>query len=397
MNDLLQSIRNRAGRFPQVELRIRSIQIPGIGSAISLKNFLTYKFSSNMLVPVDSFQFTFVAPDDPLPFDSYFKGGDIAQLFANDKLMATGIIDRVIVDTDADFGEKVTVTGRDFLGQFEDQSAVNLNSTMVYGNRMTILQVFNYLKINTRMQKIELRNCPTGPSLFATDASESKLSALMRFMEPLNVIAWMAPDGTLIVGKPSMAQSPGIKRAVLNKSKRESNVLNMRATLSEATVANVVVPIWTEQVGVVKRVAPEQALRNAAAGPARLLSQGHFLPKTVVVSHPQGDSPSDLAAANQFIATPGGNNILNAYALRELARQNINERIVQAMMAGHLDGNGDPFLPDNTWNVEYDRAHIDAKMFCYSTEYQMSVEKGQTTELSFCNLACIVANIKAVT
>lgn len=379
-----------------MEVRIRSIRLPSVVPQLTLTNFISYKFSTSLLTPVDSFEFTFVAPDDPLPFSSYFNGGDIVQLYANDIVLSTGIIDRIVVDVDADYGEKITIQGRDFMGQLEDQDAVNLNSSMVYGNRMTIQQVFQYLAKNTRIQYFQNRNCPTGPYLFATAAGESKLSALMRFMEPLNVIAWMAPDGGLIVGKPNMAQSPGTKKATLNKAKRDSNVMNMRATFSEATIPNIIIPVWTEQVGVIKRVAPEQLLRNAASGPAQLLALGHFLPKTVVVSNPDGNSPQDLSQANQFIATPGGANILQAYAKREIARQNTNEQIVEAIMPGHLDGDGMPFLPDNTWNIDFDRAGIAQKMFCFSADYEMNVEKGQTTVLKHCKLGSIVADIKAV-
>lgn len=278
MTDPLLRRLEKDGRLPGVELRVQPLNGPGEARRPprTLTRFLSYEFDSSLLVPVDTFSFTFAVPDDPRPFSAYFREGDLVQLACDNVVLSTGIIDSVEVDVDARNGERITVQGRDLLSQLEDQDAISANSDPVFARSAAIEAVFKLLTSSTRIQRLRVQDAPTRAYLFATEPGETKLSALARYMEPLNVLAWMDPDGTLVIGRPNMLQEPR-GTLVLDKGRRESNVLAMKAVYAAALVPNIFLPVWVGQETVQARVAKSQQLLNASVGPARLLRLGHQL------------------------------------------------------------------------------------------------------------------------
>ncbi len=364
-------------------------QLFSTGSVIN--RFLDYKFSSSILIPVDTFSFNFVAPDGPPLYES-IKEGDIAVLAVNDINIATGLVDSVYTETDAEFGEKGSVNGRDLLSQIEDQDAISMDSTPIWGENVTVETGIRFLLDNTRITKIELRDTPKSTYLLATEPGESKMAAIQRFLEPLNCLAWMSPTGTLIVGKPNFSQPPR-GRLILSKSKRQANVMSMNVMRASTTIPNVIVPIWTGQETTTERISPEQALRNARPGPSRLLQLGHRLPKTVVVGVSNATDPQGLAEKNLINA--GAGNLLQACAKREMSRKNIGEMVVQAVVPGHCNENGEPYVIDTVYHIEYDRGSVDEKMYLYQVEYDLTAAGGQRTNLFFCRLGCIVSDVNA--
>ncbi len=392
------------GRFPPVTLVIKPLDKVDkdksggglIKSAISVQNltidrFLSYHFSSSILVPVDTFSFEFVAPDGP-PLPELIKEGDIAVISANDVTIATGIIDLTEVETDALSGEKGSVSGRDLMSQLEDQDAVSMDSSPIWANKFSVLNGVRKLLDNTRITNVVGRDLPTSNYLLATEPGESKLAALQRFLEPLNSVAWCAADGTLLVGKPNMSQKAK-GSLILNKEKRISNVLSMRVTRNSTTIPNAIVPIWVGQETVVDRVPKSQVLLNGADGPSRLFKLGHRVPKSVVVSNPNATDPQGLSSINAIKA--GGSNLLQSYAKRELARQNVRELIVQVVVPGHFNEEGEPFVTDTVYYIEYDRGKVFENMFLYQCDYELTESRGQITNLWFCKLGTIVADTRA--
>lgn len=391
----------QTGHLPKVSLHIKPLKAGGalgalasavgISTNIELDHFLGYQFSSNILTPVDSFSFTFAAPDDSKPFNASVKEGDIVTLFANDEPLATGLIDSTEVETDESGGEKVTVVGRDLMGQLEDHSAISIQNKPIYVKNASISDMVKALISQTKIQGYETQDEPSGSFLFSTEPMESKLSALQRYLEPLNCLAWMTPEGKLKVGKPDMSgQSKGILR--LSKEQKDSNVLSMRVVRSSTQIPTLVLPIWAGMEFVQDKVAAD-ALYNKAEGPSRLHKAGQILPRTIVVSNPDGKDSQGLPALNALLAA-GGNHLFEAYAKRELARANQKELIVTAVMAGHYNEKGEPFSVDTLYKIEYDRGDVNEEMYLFGVEYQLSEDSGQKTILSFCRVGTIVADVK---
>jgi prophage tail gpP-like protein len=410
----LQSILDRDGRFPPVELRIRPLQPPrpnlsSIGSAVSsaaasvgfaigganipFDSFLSYSFSSNMLTPVDAFSFTFVAPDDPRPFRDVVQEGDVATLWANGEQLATGLIDDLQIETTPD-GERVTVGGRDLAAQLEDQHAIGLAANPLLGNKVSLTAAARVLIENTRIQNVELSGTLDQQNLFATQPNETKISALQRLVEPCNCLFWMSPEGNLVIGKPNAGALP-IGKILCSRERRESNVFSIRSHHRAATVPNIVALMHNEvqntQVGI---VAP-RVFENASPSAQRLKKLGHRVLRTAYVSWPRDASASSLAslADNATLAALGGGDLLEGYAKRIFARGNFDEVQVEAVLPGHYNEDGKPFVPNTVYSVEYDRAGIDENMLLYAVDYAMTPERGQVTTLRFCKVGTIVADI----
>lgn len=377
------------GRLPPVTMIVTPIE--GSRPVIRLDNFLDYNFDSSILIPVDTFNFSFISPDGP-PFYNEVREGDIVSLYANDFPLAVGIIDTIEIDTETDGGEKVMINGRDLMAQLEDQDAISVQDKPIWGSNETIQSVFSKLSANTRIQSngLQLKNPPPVQSgLFATQPGESKLTALQRFLEPLNSLAWMDTTGKLNIGKPNFTQkAKGILK--LNKSARDTNVTSMKVIYSSTNIANIIVPIWSGQENVQDRL-PGQRVENKAFGPTRLRTAGHRVPKSVVVSTPQGSNPQALADVT-FLKQ--NTNVLNAYAQREIARQNQKERIVQVVVPGHYDESGNPYNVDSVYHIQYERGSVDDDMYLFQVQYSLSEGSGQKTALYFCNKFTIVAGNK---
>jgi len=376
------------GRFPAVSLQIKPID-PSRKS-VEFVQFEEYSFQNSVIVPVDAFSFKLRNPTAPGSLYDLVKDGDIAILKANGQIIATGLIDTVNIGTDPDQGEVISISGRTLVAQLEDQSTVNDVDDPIWGNSLTIDSVVNALVQSTRINYYRLQQTPAGSYLFATEPGESKLSALMRFLEPLNLLAWMDPDGTLVVGRPDMG-ADALGTFIMDRNNRQSNCLSIQANYSATQIPNVIIPVWTGQETVQSRVSPEQRILNAAAGPSRLFGFDHRVPKCVVVSTPSGADPQSLSQANQI--TVAGSNILQAYAKREIARANVHEIGVQVNVQGHYNSNLQPLIADTCYNVNYPRAGLNEKMYLHTVGYSLSVGQGQRTSLSFCRLGSIVADV----
>lgn len=384
----IQKTLELTGRLPPVSIVVTPIETAR--QAFKLDRFLSYRFSSSILIPVDTFNFSFSAPDLD-PFYSICKDGDIVTLFGNDVPLSTGIIDTVDTETDEQFGEKVELTGRDLMSQLEDQDAISIQDTPIWANSAPISQGIGLLLSNTRVNGFRLQDAPGGSYLFASEPGESKLAALQRFLEPLNCIPFMDPNGRLVIGRPSMSQPPVSTLFVL-RDQRRSNCTSIKVVRSATSLPNIIVPIWTGQELVTDRTTIGQRVYNAAEGPTRLRQAGHRVPKTVVVSTPQAASAQDLADVNRFKAASG--NLLQAHAKREIARANQKELIVQIVVPGHYNENGDPYKVDTVYKIQYDRALIDENMYLYQVEYTGD-NSGQRTSLYFCRLGTIVSDVRA--
>lgn len=379
------------GQFPRVNLRI--IPLDNTREILEITEFLSYSFQSSILVPVDTFTFTFTSPGSTGSFLDYVQEGDIVELQCNDQIISTGIVDMVDIDTSVEAGEIVTVTGRDLMAQLEDQNAISVKDEPIYSNRFPVKSVAGTLIKSTKIRGLKLQDSVSGSWLFATEPNESKLAALQRYLEPLNLLAWMSPEGSLIIGKPNMSQEPLGELVMSKETRNTTNVMQMKASYASSQIPNIIVPIWTGQENVQGRVPPSQRLLNTATGPSRLRKQNFLVPRAIVVSTPQGSDPQSLADINT-ITKAGGSNILQAYAKREIARANVNELLVQVVTAGHLNDEMIPFQADQVYMIRYPRASVSEKMYLMGVQYSCDAKSGPKTTLTFCKLGRIVADVK---
>lgn len=359
-------------------------------TSFGINQFKSYSYKSSIVVPVDSFSFTFSAPDGP-PFREKIKEGDISKIVFDETTLATGLIDTVEIEVSSDGGEQVTVNGRDLMGQLEDQMCVSIQDKPFMSGKYSINDIMDRLTNNTRITKKKNKNFPdNGKSFFSSDPNESKLTALQRFLETKNSIAWMDGEGAINFGKPTFDQQPsGI--IICNKTKGFSNVLDIRATFASAQIPNRVVAIWTGQQDANQlAVYKNQIHDNTAKGPNLLLQLGHRVIHTIVTSIPSANE--NIRTLNNLKTSNG--DILGEAARRHIARENFKECIVQCRVPSHLNENGVPYVPDTTYVIDFDRGGVNEVMYLYECEYSLTAEKGQYTTLSFCKVGTIVSGAK---
>lgn len=382
----------KTGRLPPVTVLVTpldpSIKPFELGGTTG---FLTYNYSSSLLIPVDTFSFSLAAPDDPRPFNRIIREGDIMTVFANDRAIFSGIIDSTEVEVEATFGEKISVSGRDLIGQLEDHSVVDIDSAPIYFQSTSVQQIVGKLSQNTRIPGVRYQDVPSSQSIkFSAEPMETKLTALQRFLEPLNLLFWSDPLGRLVIGRPNMRQAPKGTFSLL-KEKRFSNVQDMKVVRSAATIPNLVLPIWSGTEEVQNRL-KSQGFPNNSAGPSRLFKLGHRVPRAVVVSLPDANTPQGASDINFLQAA--GSNLLQAHAKREVARANQKEMIVQVNVASHYNESAEPFVADTTYRIQFDRGDVDEVMYCFQVDYSLSEDGGQQTSLYFCRLGSIVSDIR---
>lgn len=396
--DDLTSKLGKTGRSPPVKLEVYPLDTAGRfnrGAPFTVERFTSYSFNSNILIPVDTFTFSFrPEPPDRADRSSFYDrivcGGDTVQLTVDGEAISTGYIDAPESDTDADTGALLTLNGRDLMGFLEDNDAVNPDATIIWSGRSDIRDVLPRLLKNTRVRGFEFKNMPEDvSSYFATNPGESKLAALQRFLDPLNALAWMNAGGKIVCGKPSF-DAPAAGTLGILMFDRKSNVLRMRVRRGSAQIPNGVLSIWTglEQV---QTIVAQQMKLNAAEGPSRLYKAGHRIYRTLATSAPDASDVKSGLPELERLSRSGGSDFLGAIAAREIARENVNELLVTCSVPGHLNAEGDPYAPDQCYNIVYDAEGIDEKMYLFAVEYALSEEGGQVTHLSFCKLNTIVA------
>lgn len=396
-NDALLKQLKEKGRLPGLKLIIRPLD--SARGVIEINEFTSYNFQNSIIIPVDTFSFSFAKPNRvSASFLDYVQEGDVAVLkcdtIRGERTIATGIVDIVDIET-SDAGEIVTIQGRDFMSQLEDQNCVNLNADpLPFGNH-TIDQVMKYLMGNVRFTKYRTQNvASTTTGYFAAEPGESKLSALMRYCDSLNLLVWSDPDGTFVIGKPNM-QEEARGELRLDRNKRDANVIGMKATRNSTSIPNVVLPMWNGQEYVTARISKDSAFSNIAEGAKRLARRGHVVLRVISSSVPSGGDVTSQQQLNVLTtAQAAGSTFMQAIAQREVARENMKELDVQALVYGHYNDNLDPLTSDTCYQVIYPSGKIDERLYLYSVVYENSSDGGPRTRLNLCKLGTIVANNK---
>ena len=378
---------NKNGRFPLASVSITAIDS---GKNYQINEFVSYFFSSSIIIPIDTFSFRLAVPNTFSDTSKIIRGGDIVYFQANSKNIFCGLVDEYFSEVNPSSTKAIQITGRDMSCQLEDNDAISIDSKALYASNISIDGVMNSLIANTRINGFEIRNVNTsGLDLFATEPGESKLSALQRYLEPLNALTWTDGNGKIIVGKPNFTQRSSGK-LYLNRNEQDSNVISMSVRRSGTRIPNVVVPVWTGLEGVVGNIPAFTPYYNRASEPSRLFAYNHRVIRTIAQAIPSGAGASSLADANVIINN--SNNLMRYLADRFLARENMKELIVEVLVAGHYDDNLNPFVTDRVYTITHDTEGINGlDMYLFEVEYSLEKGAGQRTKLRFCNLNTITS------
>lgn len=399
----------RYGRFPPIELQIQRV-VNRAGKQTTettayVTEFLSYRFAQSMLIPVDAFSFSFFPATDDLDrskptIDELVKEGDIVSVFygrnKSRKQIATGIVDSTALSCSPQ-GESFQIVGRDLLGQLEDQDAISFGEGKTgtyWGDSAALESVVRELVKQTRIadNRIKRQGVANEVSLYATSPGESKLSALLRFLEPMNALVWLDADGTIMLGKPNFKSVPA-GTFLVDRKNSQTNVLQMKVTKNAGRIPNGVLGIWTGCEKVQDSFSTGVII-NPAERAAALRRAGHIINKTIVVSLPDTNVESSGPALDT-LRKKGASEYVKQYVKRLIAKANIGEVDVEVLVPGHCNDNGEPYVADTVYKIFNDRANVDEDMYCYAVDYMMDTGGGQSTSLYFCKLGTIVADAEA--
>ena len=204
----------------KVEVRIAGKSVTG---------FLGYEADSNVLIPADIFSFRLadVRPE--------FKEFDQFQLFINDQLEMTGVVDHVELAYEKGHAETV-VTGRDLMGLVVDSSVMPAHGDLNTLKNITVKELAKKLLKNIPFINLKAvvhgKELPSsqrkpnyhkasGPSLFPNGINEnphdiqltpgeSIFKTLSDFAQRNGHLFWCNPDGTFVFDTLKDSSTPAV-------------------------------------------------------------------------------------------------------------------------------------------------------------------------------------------
>jgi len=186
------------------------------------------------------------------------------------------------------------------MSQLEDQDAISFRLAAFLGRCNHVGSRYQYSDSRHAYYAVEFRNVSGSPARIRHRARREQA---FRSSAPDRIIEHDCMDGSDWEDdrrKPNMLASNISGEFFCLRDERNSNVMSMKVTRASATIPNMVIPIWTGQETTTDRVNITQGMLNHAKRPSRLLSLGHRLPKTIVISAPNGSDAQSHAGLTQI-------------------------------------------------------------------------------------------------
>ncbi len=201
-----------------------------------IENFISYTVDADLYVADDAFTLELANPETKI------SAGKQVELYVNDKLELTGIVDKVQPGYDKS-GRKLTVTGRDLMGWAVDAHAEsfitlqNYKLTSLAEKLLSKCPFVNVKKIQySENVKGRLKGKGAKVGIFDTTTPLSQIEPGMTVFEVLSEYAkskgllfYAMPDGSFVFGKPREAGQTQF-RLINRRDGRGNNVLSAELT-----------------------------------------------------------------------------------------------------------------------------------------------------------------------
>lgn len=383
-----------AATLSPLELDGKSAQSKNAEPA-SIRTFTSYAFDRNILVPASPFRFT--APGVDIDTRLALRSGDFTTLWVTPpggvrQQVGTGIIDETDTHATSENVEYL-LTGRDMMGQLVDNSAVDASNRIINLTGVTLGGILKSLIQNTRIPAtFDSQQVPTGTLLFQTNAGETKINALQRYLEPANCLIWSKPNGQLVLGKPNFYQ-PRSGFLVLNRSSPVgNNVIDMRCRRNVNTAIRQIVC----QLQDMNQVDAGQFTVNC--NDADMLEVAPALVgRSVYTNFTYGNGADAYNQLTQVGNQPGNPKAMgHAYAMRQIARENMKIIDIEAVIRNHVNEDGVAYNVDQIYNVQFEDEDVSEDMYVYSCTYELTDKQGMLTRLRLCRKGTICAYAAAL-
>lgn len=378
-----------------IELDFKSAKDGFTAGIATIRTFDSYSFERNILVPASPFRFT--APGVDKDARQAIRSGDSVYMWAvtpsGQRIqLATGFIDETdthVVPARVEY----VLSGRDTMGQMVDNAAVDAANKIINIEKITLGGILQQLIQNTRIPvAFTKQQVPTGTLLFQTNAGETKINALQRYLELTNCLVWAAPNGQLVLGKPAFSQPKQGILALNSAGTVPNNMVECRVhrNLNQA-IRQIVTQLQTlEQVD-----AGRYTINNN--DPDMLGVANSRVGRSVYSRFSYGQGNDSVNQVTQVGSQPGNPNSMGAaLSLREIARENMKILDVEAVVMGHINENGTPYNVDQVYEVQIEDDDVFEDMYVYSCSYELTMDHGLLTRMRLCRKGTICAYTDAL-
>lgn len=357
----------------------------------SLRTFTSYSFERTVMTPASAFRFT--APGISKETRMGIRSGDMVSLWAVDfygnKLpLATGFID----ETDTHIisnGKEYVITGRDTLGQLVDNDAIDSKNAKQHIEKATLETITKQLIKNTKIPQdlIKQDNLPNGTFLWQTNTQETKMNVLARYLHLADCLAWSAPDGRMIIGKPNFHQEKSGHLICSSSQNYLNNIIEARVRRSPHTAIRQIVT----QLQSLEEVAPAPYTMQNEDDDVKAIAPA--LCGRSIYRHFSYGQREDAINQLKGLGSQDGNysQIGRVYTLREIARDNMKVLDVEVVVKGHINENNGLYNIDQIYNVQIEDEDVNEDMYVYSCIYELSMGAGLITRMRLCRLGTICA------
>jgi len=378
-----------------IGIDVKSAAEGNTAASSSIRTFTSYNFDRNMLTPASPFRF--MAPGVTKSVRTGIRSSDLVTIWGigpngDKQQIGTGIIDETDTNVTSSSIE-YNLTGRDTLGQMVDNSAIDANNKIINIENVSIIAILDALIANTRIPKgRKQQGVPNGKMLFQTNTSETKISALQRYLEFSNCLVWTTPQGQVVIGKPNFHQPAMGSLYNLQSDPSKNNVIECRVRRNTNTAIRQI-------------VTQLQSLNQVDAGVYTVRNQDRDVKKVAkslggrsvyrLFNYGQGnDTINQITQVGNSSGSPS--QIGQALSLREIARENMKVLEVEAVVRGHFNENGLVYNIDQIYNVQIEADDVSEDMYVHSCSYEMTMDHGMLTRLRLCRLGAICADAAAI-
>ena len=374
-----------------MQIEFKSAASEYVSQPAKLNTFTTYNFDRNILTPASAFRFS--APGVDKAARMAIRSGDMASISVISKNglfypIGTGIVDETdchILPNNVDY----ILTGRDLAGQLVDNAAVDAQNRIQNTASISLPGLSAQLVKNTRIpQSIILQQVPNGSLLWQTQAGETKINSLQRYLDFTNCLVWTLPNGQLVVGKPNFTSDKVGFLKISSTSPSGNNVMEARVQRNvNQAIRQIVTQLQTmDQVSGAPFTilnADSDMQNVSAAGVGRSVyqtftyGQGNETVNTITQVGNQNGSPRSIGQEK---------------SQREIARDNMKILDVEAVVEGHFNDSGAPYNIDQIYNVQIDDEDVSEDMYVYACSYELTIGNGMITRLKLCRLGTIVTH-----
>lgn len=185
-----------------------------------VEDFISYSIESHLYTADSAFTLE-LAPIVNI------KEGTRCEIYVNDSLELTGIVDRVELSYSKD-DIKLTATGRDLMGLLVDSCCEDFATLEKYTLKQLVEKLIAKVPFISRKNVIYQDGADKldAPSEFTQiEPGMTIFEALKQFVTAHGLMFWAMPDGTFIFGKPKSKGEPKF-RLVCKKDGNENNIID---------------------------------------------------------------------------------------------------------------------------------------------------------------------------